>query len=206
MKITILGMTGRVGSQIAALALQDKNQVTGLVRSPEKITVADDNLTVIKGNVLYKENIEQAVSGADAVISALNTDGDDTLSKSMTLIIETMEEAGVNRLVSIGTAGILESRIDADRLRYQSSESKRRLTRAAEEHHKVFDLLEASGLDWTIVCPTYLPDGKAVGEYREERNFLPENGKQISVGDTAHFAYSQLGSDVYVKSRVGLAY
>lgn len=206
MKITILGMTGRVGSQIAALALQDKNQVTGLVRSPEKITVADDNLTVIKGNVLDKENIEQAVSGADAVISALNTDGDDTLSKSMPLIIEAMEEAGVNRLVSIGTAGILESRIDADRLRYQSSESKRRLTRAAEEHHKVFDLLEASGLDWTIVCPTYLPDGKAVGKYREERNFLPENGKQISVGDTAHFAYSQLGSDVYVKSRVGLAY
>src|SRR5699024_7277908 len=116
MKITILGMTGRVGSQIAALALQDKNQVTGLVRSPEIITVTDDNLTVIKGNVLDKENIEQAVSGADAVISALNTDGDDTLSKSMPLIIEAMEEAGVNRLVSIGTAGILESRIDADQI------------------------------------------------------------------------------------------
>lgn len=206
MKITILGMTGRVGREIAARALEDKHQVTALVRSPEKITVMDDNLTVIKGDVLVKEDIERAVKGADAVISALNTDGDDTLSKSMSLIIDAMKNEGIKRIITIGTAGILQSRVEPDVLRYQSSESKRKLTRAAEEHHKTYSLLEASDLDWTLVCPTYLPDGEAVGEYREARDFLPEDGKKITVGDTAEFAYSQLESDEYVKSRVGIAY
>lgn len=206
MRILILGMTGRVGSEIATLALEDKHQVTALVQTPEKITSNDDNLSVVKGDVTIKEDVERAMKDADAVISALNTDGGETLTESMPLIIEAMKAEGIKRIVTIGTAGILNSRVEDDVLRYQSSESKRKLTRAAEEHHKTYELLEASELDWTVVCPTYLPDGEAAGEYREERNYLPEDGKKITVGDTAEFAYKQLESDEYVQSRVGIAY
>lgn len=206
MRILILGMTGRVGSEIAKLALEDKHQVTALVRTPEKITSKDENLSVIKGDVTIKEDVERAMKDADAVISALNTDGGETLTESMPLIIEAMKAEGIKRIVTIGTAGILNSRVEDDVLRYQSSESKRKLTRAAEEHHKTYELLEASELDWTVVCPTYLPDGEAAGKYREERNYLPEDGKKITVGDTAEFAYKQLESDEYLKSRVGIAY
>lgn len=206
MRILILGMTGRVGSEIATLALEDKHQVTALVRTPEKITSNDDNLSVVKGDVTIKEDVERAMKDADAVISALNTDGGETLTESMPLIIEAMKAEGIKRIVTIGTAGILNSRVEDDVLRYQSSESKRKPTRAAEEHHKTYELLEASELDWTVVCPTYLPDGEAAGEYREERNYLPEDGKKITVGDTAEFAYKQLESDEYVQSRVGIAY
>lgn len=206
MRILILGITGRVGSEIATLALEDKHQVTALVRTPEKITSKDENLSVIKGDVTIKEDVERAMKDADAVISALNTDGGETLTESMPLIIEAMKAEGIKRIVTIGTAGILNSRVEDDALRYQSSESKRKLTRAAEEHHKTYELLEASELDWTVVCPTYLPDGEAAGEYREERNYLPEDGKKITVGDTAEFAYKQLESDEYVQSRVGIAY
>lgn len=42
MKILLLGMTGRTGNEIAKLALQDKHQVTALVRTPEKITINDE--------------------------------------------------------------------------------------------------------------------------------------------------------------------
>lgn len=206
MKILILGMTGRVGSEIAARALNDKNHVTALVRNPEKITIEDDNLSIIKGDVLVKKDVELAMQGVDAVISALNTDGSDTLSKSMPLIIDALNAEGIKRIITIGTAGILQSRVEPELLRYQSSESKRKLTRAAEEHHKTYQLLEQSDLDWTVVCPTYLPDGESTGAYREERNFLPEEGKKITVGDTAEFAYSQLQNKEYIKSRVGIAY
>lgn len=206
MNILLLGMTGRVGSEIAKLALEDKHQVTALVRTPEKISINDDNLSIIKGDVTVKEDVERAMKGADAVISALNTDGADTLTKSMPLIIEAMTDESIKRIVTVGTAGILNSRVEPDVLRYQSSESKRKLTRAAEEHHKTYLLLEDSNLDWTVVCPTYLPDGEAVGEHREERDFLPEDGKKITVGDTAEFVYKQLESDKYIKSRVGIAY
>lgn len=206
MNLLILGGTGRVGSNLVENALQDDHYVTVLVRTPEKIQIQHNNLTVVQGNVLSKEDIEQVMHGADVVISALNTDGGTTLTDSMPLIIDAMKKEGIKRIITIGTAGILQSRVSPELLRYQSSESKRKLTRAAEEHHKVYELLQQSGLDWTIVCPTYLPDGERLGNYRTERDFLPVEGSQISVPDTADFAYSLLQSGDFIKTRVGIAY
>ncbi|WP_442599940.1 NAD(P)-dependent oxidoreductase [Neobacillus sp. D3-1R] len=206
MNILILGATGRVGSQLVTYALHDSHHVTVLVRTPEKIQINNENLTIIQGNVLNKNDIVRAMHGIDVIISALNTDGTTTLSESMPLIIEAMENEGIKRIITIGTAGILQSRTTPNSLRYQSSESKQRSTRAAKEHHKVYDMLKQSTLDWTIVCPTYLPDGKKVGKYRVERNYLPEGGAEISVPDTAEFTFKQIKSSEYIKSRVGIAY
>ncbi|MBM7660314.1 putative NADH-flavin reductase [Bacillus mesophilus] len=206
MNILILGATGRVGSQIVTYALHDQHQVTVLVRTPEKIQINSGNLTIIQGNALNKNDIVRAMHGIDVVISALNTDGTTTLSESMPLVIKAMENEGIQRIITIGTAGILQSRTTPTILRYQSSESKRKSTRAAEEHHKVYDMLKQSTLDWTIVCPTYLPDGERIGEYRVERDFLPVGGDKIYVSDTAEFSYRQIESNYYIKSRVGIAY
>ncbi|CAG9606629.1 NAD(P)-dependent oxidoreductase [Pseudoneobacillus rhizosphaerae] len=206
MNILILGATGRVGSQLVTYALHDRHHVTVLVRTPEKIQIHSENLTIIQGNVLNKADIVRAMHGIDVVISALNTDGTNTLSESMQLIIKAMENEGIQRIITIGTAGILQSRTTPTVLRYQSSESKRKSTRAAQEHHIVYTTLKQSALDWTIVCPTYLPDGERVGKYRIERNFLPEDGVEISVPDTAEFAFSLIKTSDYIKSRVGIAY
>ncbi|SIT87843.1 NAD(P)-dependent oxidoreductase [Edaphobacillus lindanitolerans] len=206
MKILILGATGRVGSHIVKYALRDGHLVTVLARMPEKVQLNHERLTVIQGDALNYDAIAYAMHGMEVVISALNTDGRATLSESTPLIIKAMETEGLKRIITIGTAGILQSRIEPDVLRYQSSESKRKVTRAAEEHEKVYKLLKQSNLDWTIVCPTYLPDGERLGNYRTEPDFLPEGGSQISVPDTAEFAYSQIESGKYIKKRVGIAY
>lgn len=206
MNILLLGATGRVGQQILTNALNENHIITALVRTPEKLQVIHNNLTVLQGNVLNKEDIIRAMNGVDVVVSALNTDGTTTLFESMPLIIDAMEKESINRIVTIGTAGILQSRTTPELLRYQSSESKRKSTRAAEEHHKVYDILKQSNLEWTIVCPTYLPDGERLGHYRTERDFLPEGGVEISVPDTAEFAFSQIKSSDYINSRVGIAY
>ncbi|MFA1711152.1 NAD(P)-dependent oxidoreductase [Peribacillus frigoritolerans] len=206
MNILILGATGRVGGQLVTYGLQGNHHVTVLVRTPEKIAINNASLTIIQGNVLNKDDIVRAMHGIDVVISALNTDGTTTLSASMPIIIEAMENEGIQRIITIGTAGILQSRITPNSLRYQTSESRQKSTRAAKEHHVVFDLLKQSTLQWTIVCPTYLPDGKRVGIYRIEGDFLPEKGVEISVPDTAEFAFSQIKSIDFLKARVGIAY
>jgi putative NADH-flavin reductase len=206
MNILVLGATGRVGSQIVTYALHDRHHVSVLVRTPEKIQINNENLTIIQGNVLNKDEILRAMNGMDVVISALNTDGTTTLSESMPLIIEAMENEDIKRIITVGTAGILQSRTTPNSLRYQTSESKQKSTRAAKEHHKVYDMLRQSTLEWTIVCPTYLPDGERVGKYRIDRNFLPEGGAKISVADTAEFTFKQIKASDYIKSRVGIAY
>jgi putative NADH-flavin reductase len=206
MHILVLGATGRVGSHIVKYALQDGHQVTALVRTPDKIDTQHDRLTIIEGNVLEPKDLLHAMQGVDGVISALNTDGTTTLSKSMPLLINTMLHEGITRIITVGTAGILQSRTEPEKLRYQSNESRRKSTRAAEEHEQVYTLLKGSTLEWTIVCPTYLPDGEVRGNYRIERDVLPEGGTEITVGDTAEFTYRQLGDRQFINARVGICY
>ncbi|PKH10828.1 NAD(P)-dependent oxidoreductase [Planomicrobium sp. MB-3u-38] len=204
MKLAIFGATGRVGSEILKRALADGHQVTALQRSPK--LDKHPNLETVFGNVREGKDIERVITGADAVFSALGTDKTTTLTDALPFIIESMERHGINRIITIGTAGILDSRLEEGKLRYQGGDSNRKMTFAAEEHEKAFRLLEQSNLEWTIVCPTYLPDGEAKGGYRVEKDFLPEGGKEISTGDTGEFAYRQLEESTFVRSRVGIAY
>ncbi|MDR7073940.1 NAD(P)-dependent oxidoreductase [Fictibacillus barbaricus] len=207
MKILMLGLTGRVGSKMAEYVLEDGFYLHALVRSPEKIPPnLNQRISYTKGDVLHKNDVVQSIKECDLVVSALSTDGANVLSESIPILVEAMKKEGISRIITIGTAGILESRAEPGVLRYQSSESKRTLTRAAEDHHKAFTILEESGLDWTIVCPTYLPDGEATGVYRIEKDYLPEEGSRITTGDTAHFTFSLLKEPRFLQSRVGLAY
>ncbi|ANU24400.1 NAD(P)-dependent oxidoreductase [Planococcus donghaensis] len=204
MKLAIFGATGRVGGEILKRALADGHEVKALVRS-EKLET-HPNLEVVIGDVRNAEDIEKTIKGTTAVFSAIGTDRTTTLSDAAPLIVQSMEQNGVQQIISIGTAGILNSRLSPGLLRYEGGDSKRKMTFAAEEHEAVYRLFETTSLHWTIVCPTYLPDGEARGNYRTEKDFLPLEGKEITVGDTAEFAYRQLNSQEFVQSRVGLAY
>lgn len=204
MKLAIFGATGRVGSEILKRALADGHQVTALQRSPK--LDKHPGLETVFGDVRQGKDVKRTMAGADAVISALGTDKTTTLTDAMPFIIESMKAHGIKRIITIGTAGILNSRLEEGKLRYQGGDSNRKLTFAAEQHEQVYRMLEESGLEWTIVCPTYLPDGEAKGGYRVEKDYLPEGGKEITVGDTGEFAYHQLESSEFIGRRVGIAY
>jgi putative NADH-flavin reductase len=87
----------------------------------------------MEGDVLHETDVQRAIAGADVVISALGTDGAQTLSKSMPNIIRTMKENHISRIITVGTAGILQARSNPSVYRFQSSESRRKSTAAAED-------------------------------------------------------------------------
>jgi uncharacterized protein len=204
--ICLLGATGRVGSVILENALANQLSVQVLVRDQGKLNVKSENLFVREGNVLNEEDLALSIEGSNVIISTLNTDKSTTLSESMPLIIKYMKKYGIKRIITVGTAGILQARSTPNLYRFQSSESKRKSTRDAEEHLKAYLFLKNSGLDWTIVCPTYLPIGERVGHYRYEKDFLPENPSSISIYDTGDFTFQQLFSSEFIGARVGLSY
>lgn len=206
MNICLFGATGRVGTIILENALSQEHNVRVLVRDSRKLNYSADGLLVKEGNVLNENDISNCLSGSEVVISALNTDGTTTLSDSMPLILKHMKEQGLQRIISIGTAGILQARSAPHLYRFQSTESKRKSTRDAEEHLAAYLLLKESGLDWTVVCPTYLPIGERKGNYRYEKDFLPDQPSSISIYDTADFAFNQLFTKQFIGSRVGLTY
>jgi putative NADH-flavin reductase len=206
MHFLLLGGTGRVGQRILAQALQDGHSVTALVRNIDKVTEKSDQLTLLQGDACCADDLESAMTGVDAVVSCLGTDGGTVLTDATPLLIGAMIASGVSRVVTVGTAGILQSREHPGLLRFEAPDTRRSSTRAAEEHRQAWALLAASGIRWTVVCPTYLPDGEARGQFRAERDFLPDGGTSISVGDTAAFTYRVAVEDLYVSYRVGLAY
>ncbi|ANU26514.1 NAD(P)-dependent oxidoreductase [Planococcus versutus] len=204
MKLALFGATGRVGGELLKWALADGHHVKALVRSEKLAT--HPNLEIIVGDVRNPEDIEKTIAGTAAVFSAIGTDRTTTLSDATPSMIKAMDNHQIKRIITIGTAGILNSRLSPGLLRYEGGDSRRKMTFAAEEHEAVYHLLEKTDLHWTIVCPTYLPDGEVRGNYRTEKDLLPEEGKEITVGDTAEFAYHQLDSEEFSQSRVGLAY
>ncbi|HJV45045.1 MAG TPA: NAD(P)H-binding protein [Bacillota bacterium] len=207
MHIFLLGGTGRVGSHILQFALNQGYKVSALARyCEERNYVQHPNLTWFYGNALQIEDIDRGMRGADVVISALSTDGTITLSQSIPLILHSMNQHHINRMITIGTAGILSSRSDSTALRYETGESNRKLVRATKEHHKVYLALEDSEVDYTIVCPTHMPDGERLGTYRTEAHYLPKDGKKIHVPDVADLAFKLLESSNYHRIRIGIAY
>ncbi|WP_144510581.1 NAD(P)-dependent oxidoreductase [Bacillus sp. FJAT-22090] len=202
MKIALFGATGRVGNAILALLLESNLDVVVLVRNPDKLQ-PHARLTVLEGDARKASDIENTLDNVDAVISALGTDQTTVLTEAISHIILTMKKKNITRIITIGTAGILESRVDPGILRYKSSESKRRSTVAAKEHHKVFNMLCESTLDWTIICPTYLPTGDATNAYIIERDMLPIGAKKTTTGDTALFAVKELMENKQIGYRVG---
>ncbi|MFC7784879.1 NAD(P)-dependent oxidoreductase [Rossellomorea sp. GCM10028870] len=202
MKIALFGSTGRVGS-VVFQQVKSVHEVNRLIRSETDREACSNDIV---GDVLNEEDVMRTIEGCDTVISCLNTDKNDVLTRSMPNLLKAMRYHGVKRIITCGTAGILQSRKDSAVFRFQSSESKRRSTTAAEDHLRAYFILKASEMDWTIVCPTYLPDGERLGIYRTEKEVLPPEGKSISMYDTGDFIYQQLEDDRYIRTRVGICY
>ena len=58
MRVAIIGASGGIGAFIRDEALARGHQVTAIVRHPEKITVRDPRLTVMKADIL-KDKVDR---------------------------------------------------------------------------------------------------------------------------------------------------
>lgn len=74
MNITVFGGTGATGLLLIEKALKSGHSVTVLARTPSKISIKNDNLRIVKGELTETNKIEEAIKNADAVISVLGPD------------------------------------------------------------------------------------------------------------------------------------
>jgi putative NADH-flavin reductase len=73
MKIVLWGATGLTGHEILSQALDDGHEVKAVARNPEQIEVEHANLTVVRGDALNPQSVQEAVAGGEVVISALGS-------------------------------------------------------------------------------------------------------------------------------------
>jgi putative NADH-flavin reductase len=203
MELLVFGASGRVGRQVCAYAHSDGHSVTAFVRDAAR---APEDVAIVEGDVTDADAVVAAVQGTDAVCSALGPDGPDlsVLVDGIDNIVTAMESAGVDRLVAVAAAGILQA--TPGRLRLDTAEFPKKLRQVAAAHREVYDRLRDSLLDWTLACPPRMPDGTPTNHFRTAVDYLPEGGQSISTGDVATFVYDAITNDRYLRERVGLAY
>jgi uncharacterized protein YbjT (DUF2867 family) len=62
MKLTVFGATGGTGKQLVEQALAAGNKVVAFARNPSKLTIKNEHLTVVQGELSDQALIEKAVS------------------------------------------------------------------------------------------------------------------------------------------------
>ena len=71
MKVALIGATGFVGAGVLDELLRRGHEVVALVRKPETLA-AREHVQFVKADVLKADEVQRAVAGCDAVVSAYN--------------------------------------------------------------------------------------------------------------------------------------
>ncbi len=208
MIITIFGATGMVGKELVLHCQAKGFTVRAFGRNIENLIdkdLQDDNFTVIKGGVFNASDVLKAITGADAVLTALGgaANGTDvTRSLGIKNIIAQMQKAGVKRIISVGGLGVLNA--DENTLVLHSANYPAQLLAVGQEHLKAYEYLAASNTDWTFVCPPNILPKAANGIYVTHANY-PTKGSVINAGNLALFMVQEITKNGFVKQRVGIS-
>jgi len=204
MELLVFGASGRVGRRLCNYARSDGHSVTAFVRDAVR---APDGVAVVEGDVTDAGAVADAVRRQDAVCSALGPDDRGDLSVLETgtdNIVDAMSQDGIDRLVVVAAAGILQA--TPGRLRLDMAEFPHGLQPLATAHHSVYERIRGTGLDWTLVCPPQMPDGPPTNHYRTAVEYLPDGGQSVSTGDVAALVYEATVDGRHSRQRVGIAY
>jgi putative NADH-flavin reductase len=165
MKIAVIGSTRGTGLEVIKQGIEKGHFITALARHPEKLEGIRGIGAVVKGDALNMGDIRRTVEGQDAVISILGT------PEPASNIISSMKEAKIKRVIWVSAWPIAGTKpwflIKLSWLMFRAHYIKL----VAMER-----MVATSDLDWTIVRPPRLTNGKKIGKVRIER------GDDISSG------------------------
>lgn len=213
MKIALIGATGFVGAAVLSEALSRGHEVTGIVRSPEKLP-NNPLLTARKGDAYDANDIVQAVAGHDAVVHAFNPGWGEANIRQLFIqgsqaIYAGTKQAGVKRLLVVGGAGSLYVAPGVQLI--DTPEFPAAYKEGAEGARQVLHLLQDNvDLDWSFISPpALLEPGERSGKFRIGTDQLLMSGQtpaNISVADLAVAIIDELEAPAHIHQRFTVGY
>ena len=213
----MIGATARSGRVIIAQALEAGYEVVGLARSPGKLKIEHDRLTMIKGDVRDQASLEAALTGGEAVICMVGypTPKDptqqigevDLYTVMGANLIAAMRKKGSRRLIMASSTGV-EHRVDPNATRPEG-ESMSDLWRfnARYLYGDMADMeamIADSGLDYVILRPGFMVEEPARNDLKFSTDGTTPKQRTITYEDFAAFTLDQVRSDDYLGNAVGI--
>jgi hypothetical protein len=199
MKVAIFGASSASGRLLVEKALVKGYKVIAFVRDEKKAGLTDPNLTVVCGDALNPDQVEQAVKDSDAVLSTLGPKGKPTImaAESTKNIVNAMEKHGVKRLVLVSVAGIAVPQ-DKRGFNPMGALIKLLLKKVFVDRENQLAVLNASNVEWVAVRVPRLTDDSATGSVRA---FFgnPSPSQKITRSDVSEFMLQQLTDDRWLR-------
>ena len=186
-KVIIIGATGSLAQYvIEALKALNNVQLTLFVRNKNRLAKdAGAGYTIIEGDVLQYDSLKKAVTGHDIVY--VNLAGNlETMGNN---IVKAMHETRVRRIIAISSIGIYETPLRPVLIPYR----------------KLADVIESSGLDYTILRPDWFTNANEI-DYVITHKVEPETGTAVSRKSIAAFV-SKVVEDprLYLNENIGIS-
>ncbi|MFE7740851.1 NAD(P)-dependent oxidoreductase [Nocardia sp. NPDC057455] len=205
MDVTVFGATGAIGSLTVDRLLAAEHTVTAYARNPAKVPARwGEQVKVVIGEVTDAATIDDAVAGADAVISALGPSMDRKATGTPLIegtghILDAMKRHGVRRFVGHATPAVLDPQEKPTLVtRLVGFMPRTFMPRAYDEITGMSNQIMSSGLDWTIVRFIAPKDGAAKGRIRSGYFGTDKLGFAITRADIATFTADQIGDNRYL--------
>lgn len=194
-RIVVFGASGRTGRSVIAQAVQRGDGVVALVRDASKQWFPDA-VDVRQGNPSDPHDVEAALVGVDAVVSALGPVAEETtteISDATRVIVDAMERLGPRRLVIAANGKVLDD-----------SEVTGPYANVAAEHRRDAEILRGSRLDWTVLAAPMLTDDQPTGDVAPVVDGKAL-GRSITRGDFAAALLDAIGTDAWIGHIVGVS-
>jgi putative NADH-flavin reductase len=205
-RVTVLGGTGKIGRLVVEQLLAAGHQVVALVRIPGKLSIQHPNLTVRTGQLSATDAVRDAVTGSDAVISALGpslTRGatGTELADGTRTVVAAMRQNGVRRFIGLATPASPTLR-DRPSVRGKVLPVMASLTlpTALTDLRGMTAAVTDSDLDWTIAPITNPTDKPSTGTIRAGFLGVDDVGWVMSRADIAAFLIAQLTDHAYLRA------
>ncbi|WP_395945854.1 NAD(P)-dependent oxidoreductase [Brevundimonas sp.] len=202
MKISVLGASGRAGSEITRELAARGHQVIAIARKPEAIPAAD-NVTPVAGDASDAAVLAELIKGSDAVISALHH------NVAAETLLTALKTAGVPRLLVTGGAGSLEV-APGVRLIDTPDFPEEFKPYALPGIAFLDDLRSETQVDWTFFSPAaFIEEGPRLGAFRTGTDQLivdADGHSKISFADYAIAMVDELEQHNHSRARFTAAY
>jgi putative NADH-flavin reductase len=213
MNIAIFGASGATGKLLTERSLAAGHNVNALLRTPANFPFSGQ-VKVVHGDAFDHAPVLETVQGSDVVLSALGAHSplrnENVLPRIVPFIVDAMRQAGVRRIIALGSAGALPDSLDKQpewrRWIIQNIVYTTFLKWPVAEQISQYATLSASNLDWTMVMPPMLTNGRARGHCRIDGEALPPNGSKISRADVADFMMQQIANPQWMRKGVYISW
>jgi putative NADH-flavin reductase len=202
MRVLIIGASQGIGLEATRQALALGHQVRALSRSASRMTLADPRLEKVEGNALNQQDVRAALVGVDAVVQSLGVGLGELFSpvtlfsEATRVLVAAMTAQGVKRLLCVTGFGAGDSRASIhclQRVPFQLAFGRAYADKSIQEQ-----LIKDSELDWTIVRPGVLMNGRVTGRYQVLVEPKTWRNGLIARADVADFLVTQLDQSTYV--------